>query len=139
MCSSYHIIISLFLNTLMVSKCIFSWSFHCFVLGTARYWRRRALIIHSVLKIVEDGGQQYCTPYWKLWKTEVMNTALRTAHCERWTAGILYYVTKILKDGVKWYCTPYSTSWESVLHLRSNVRKICKSYFHLRSTVIQRM
>lgn len=47
-------------------------------LFAAQYVRRRSLILHLLLPASEDGLNDYCTPYWKLWKTEETNIKFRS-------------------------------------------------------------
>lgn len=67
-----------------------------FLLGTAHYRRRIAVILHSILHNMEAGWNKYFTTYFKLWKTEGINTALRPSIFVRRSAVILLSVLKIL-------------------------------------------
>lgn len=54
-----------------------------YVIGIAYYVRWRALKLRFVLNIVEDRLHKYCTPYFTLWKTEVIDTVLVISNFER--------------------------------------------------------
>lgn len=49
-------------------------------LRASYYGTRRAVILQSALRIFKYRGQYYGTRYWKFWKTEPNNIALRTEH-----------------------------------------------------------